>query len=90
MNGHPVIPLEAAVQWQIEGTNFWTAPGDATTILQDFVAWFASNIEPLSECGYDEWYWAETQLVAPSHASYSNHGSATAVDVNAQTPPGCT
>lgn len=26
MNGHPVIPLEAAVQWQVEGTNFWTAP----------------------------------------------------------------
>lgn len=87
MNGHPVIPLESTVQWQVEGTNFWTAPGDATAILQDFVAWFASNIEPLSEGGFDEWSWAEPQLVAPSYIAYSNHGSATAVDVNAQKHP---
>ncbi|CAM3275701.1 D-alanyl-D-alanine carboxypeptidase-like protein [Williamsia muralis] len=87
MNGHPVIPLESTIQWNVEGTNFWTAPGDATTILQDFVSWFSLNIESLNEGGFDEWSWAEPELVGPTYASYSNHGSATAVDVNAQKHP---
>lgn len=84
MNGHPVIAFEQTVQWQVDGTTFWTAPGDATTILQDFVSWFATNIESLHEGGFDEWSWAEPQLVAPSYAALSNHGSGTSVDLNAQ------
>lgn len=81
-NGYPLISQEQTVQWSVGGVNFWTAPGLATERLQAFVAWFDATIEPVAMGAGDDWSWAEPALVPPSNATYSNHGSGTAVDLN--------
>ena len=83
-NGHPLITQEQTVTWEVGGVTFWTAPGDATSLLHDLVVWYDQNIEPVADGNGDDWSWAAPALVPPSNTYYSNHGSGTAVDLNVE------
>lgn len=91
VNGMPIIPLDATDEWTVDGITFWTAPGEATTLLHDFTAWFAATIEPLNtptsaDTG-DDWSWAASKPINGPGTPCSNHGSGAAVDLNAEQHP---
>lgn len=80
---YPLIAQAQTTQWAVNGgVNFWTAPGKPTELLREFVTWFDANVEPITLGNGDDWSWAEPALVPPTNATYSNHSSGTAVDLN--------
>ena len=59
--------------------------GDVATIFTDLVTYFDENIEDVDQ-GKDDWGYAFRSIRGQS-SGYSNHASATAVDINAMQHP---
>lgn len=91
VNGFAVIPQDQTTSWEVDGSTFWTRPGEATADLQSFAQWFSDTIEPVSSQAGDEtddWSWNAAEPIpgSPSGA-ISNHASGTAIDLNATLHP---
>lgn len=79
------------VRTAVEGVKFWSANADAATVLDDFTQRFHDTIEPITlpvkeSPGYDDWSYA-VRPIRGQTTGYSNHGSATARDLNATRHP---
>lgn len=87
-NGYPLIDnVYACEEWFIRDVVFQTAPGEPTQLLKQFAEWFDTAIEPVT-LGYDDDYsWRPGELIPPSGVVYSNHGSGTSIDLNAERHP---
>lgn len=91
-NGWPVYDTTAPfVRFTVEGRGFWAASADVATVLKDFITWYHKNIESINlkvkeTPGYDDWSYA-VRPVRGQTTGYSNHGSATAIDINATLHP---
>lgn len=91
VNGMPIKPLEEMSQWEVSGIKFWTAPGEASSLLHEFAQWFHDNIEPInsetkSDTG-DDWSWSEAEPIGDPDSPCSNHGAGAAIDLNAERHP---
>ena len=89
VNGEKIKPLSDTEKWSVNGVNFWTQKGEATWLLRDFVQWFDANIEPINNTGTkaDDWSWAPAEELRKGSGACSNHGSGTAIDLNATKHP---
>jgi hypothetical protein len=91
-NGYDVFDnTNNFVRTTVEGVGFWSLDEDIATILDDFTQKFHDQIEhidlPVRETpGYDDWSYA-VRPVRGQTTGYSNHGSATARDLNATRHP---
>jgi len=91
-NGWPVYTTTAPfVRFVVEGRGFWAANADVAVVMKDFISWFHKNIENINltvkeSPGYDDWSYA-VRPVRGQTSGYSNHGSATAIDINATRHP---
>jgi len=65
---------------------FWAANADVAVVLGEFVRRFAKEVEPLKLHPMTCWSYAN-RLVRGSTSVVSNHGSATAIDLNAPDHP---
>lgn len=86
-NGWPAFatPDEGRfVRFTAGGRGWWAANSDVAVVLTEFVNRFDREVEKVVMPGeqYDDWSFAN-RLVRGSTATVSNHGSATAIDVNA-------
>jgi sporulation protein YlmC with PRC-barrel domain len=71
---------------EASGFALWAANDDVAVIFCDIIEWFNENIEPLAQKLLDDWSYAN-RLVRGSTSVVSNHGSATAIDLNAVRHP---
>lgn len=91
-NGWPVYTTtDNFVRTEVAGVKFWSATPDVAVVLDDFTLWYHENIEPITlpvkeAPGYDDWSYAVRPIRGQS-TGYSNHGSATARDLNATRHP---
>lgn len=91
-NGWPVYSTtDNFVRFTVEGRGFWAANADVAVVLKDFIVWYHKNIESINlkvkeTPGYDDWSYA-VRPVKGKTTGYSNHGSATAIDINATLHP---
>lgn len=79
------------VRTEVEGVGFWSANADVALVLDDFTQRFHDTIEPITlpvkeALGRDDWSWA-VRPIRGQTTGYSNHGSATARDLNATRHP---
>lgn len=72
------------VRFTAGGREWWAANDDAAVVAGEYIDRFNTDVEPVVYPGetYDDWSFAD-RLVRGSTATVSNHGSATAWDVNA-------
>lgn len=68
------------------GVGFWAANPDVATVFTEFIEQFVKRIEPILGSPLDDWSYAN-RLVRGSTKVVSNHGSATAIDLNALQHP---
>ena len=93
-NGWPVLESGSSKlhKWVIPGANrhFYMRNGSAGFLLAHFILWYHEKIEPIDGGIWDEWGYA-FRPIRGQESGYSNHASATAVDVDAtQYPLGTT
>lgn len=71
------------VRFQAGGRGWWAANKWAAIVAKEFIDRFNTEVEPVVFPGeeYDDWSFAD-RLVRGSTATVSNHGSATAWDIN--------
>lgn len=79
------------VRTEVEGVGFWSANADVALVLDDFTQRYHDTIEPITlpvkeSPGRDDWSWA-VRPIRGQTTGYSNHGSATARDLNATRHP---
>ena len=85
-NGWPVIPSGTDPRLvKIPKIIGRVRKGDVATIFTDLVTYFDENIEDVDK-GEDEWGYSYRTIRGTS-TEYSNHASATAVDINAMQHP---
>lgn len=72
------------VRFTAGGRGWWAANSDAATVAAEYIDRFNTEVETVvyPDETYDDWSFAD-RLVRGSTATVSNHGSATAWDVNA-------
>jgi hypothetical protein len=68
------------------GFKFWAANADVAVLFTDYIEWYDAEIEPVDGPTLDDWSYAN-RLVRGSTSTVSNHGSATAIDINALKHP---
>lgn len=68
------------------GQKWWAANDDVAVVFTEFVNQFIKRIEPIAGPILDDWSYAN-RLVRGSTSVVSNHGSATAIDLNALQHP---
>jgi len=93
-NGWPVLDESPPRVNVVPGVDLTIRPGDVAWLLVRVARWVHANVEPLNtpvvEGGKllktDDWGWAKRN-VRGSSTTYSNHASATAVDLNATQHP---
>jgi hypothetical protein len=91
-NGWPVYDTTAPyVRFTVEGRGFWAANADVAIVMKDYITWYHKNIESINlkvreSPGYDDWSY-NVRPVRGQTTGYSNHGSATAIDINATLHP---
>jgi hypothetical protein len=68
------------------GFDFWAANSDVATIFSDLIERFDAHVERVEGPVLDDWSYAN-RLVRGSSSVVSNHGSATAIDLNATRHP---
>lgn len=78
-------------RFEAAGVKFWAANSDVAVIAADFINWYDKNIESINlkvkeTPGYDDWSYA-VRPIRGQTSGYSNHGSATAWDLNATRHP---
>jgi hypothetical protein len=90
-NGWPAFrtPVEGKfVRFTAGGRGFWAASPDVAVVLGEYARRFHAEVEPIVSAGdvMDDWSFAD-RLIRGSTAAVSNHGSATAIDINATKHP---
>lgn len=88
-NGWPAkANTDTFTRFQAAGRGWWAANKDVAVIFTDWIEWFDNNIESVTKNDdvLDDWSYAN-RLVRGSTSTVSNHGSATAVDINATKHP---
>jgi hypothetical protein len=88
-NGWRAYPgTETFVRFTAAGRGWWAANRDVATVLGHWIDWYDRVIERVILPGeiYDDWSHA-FRPVRGQVTGYSNHGSATAVDINATRHP---
>lgn len=79
------------VRFTVEGRGFWAANADVATVFKYWIQWFHDHIEDINlhvaeKPGFDDWSW-NVRPIRGKSSGYSNHASATAVDLNATRHP---
>lgn len=87
VNGSLIIDADETETWYVGGREFKTAPGEPTRIFREFTEWFDKNIEPIGYGDIDDWSWNLPESIDTRPEACSNHGSGTAVDLNAYRHP---
>jgi hypothetical protein len=90
-NGWPAFstPQEGRfVRFTVAGRGFWAASPDVAVVAGEFLARFDAEVERVVLPGevLNDWSFAD-RLIRGSSAAVSNHGSATAWDVNSDRHP---
>jgi hypothetical protein len=86
-NGWKAVPdTSTLVRFKAAGGGFWAANEDVATIGQYLIERFNRDVEPIAGRVLDDWSYAN-RLVRGSTDTVSNHGSATAWDLNALQHP---
>ncbi len=73
---------EKLTRFTAAGFSFWAANADVGIVFAELISRFNSDVEPIAGPVPDDWSWAD-RLVRGSSTEVSNHGSATAIDLNA-------
>lgn len=68
------------------GQKWWAANDDVAVVFAEYLRRFDAEVEEITQKTLDDWSYAN-RLVRGSHTVVSNHGSATAIDVNALKHP---
>lgn len=68
------------------GHGWWAANDDVAVVFTEFIERFVREVEPIEGPVRDDWSYAN-RLVRGSTKTISNHGSATAIDLNALKHP---
>lgn len=68
------------------GQGWWAANADVAVVFTEFVERFDKEVEEITQSKLDDWSYAN-RLVRGSSSVVSNHGSATAIDINALKHP---
>jgi N-methylhydantoinase B/oxoprolinase/acetone carboxylase alpha subunit len=68
------------------GQGWWAANDDVATVFAEFINRFDTEVEEITQNTLDDWSYAN-RLVRGSTSTVSNHGSATAIDLNALKHP---
>lgn len=86
-NGWPAYPdTSNYVRGSSHGFAFWAANEDVEIIFDEIISFFDTEIEEITQKILDDWSYAN-RLVRGSATVVSNHGSATAIDLNATQHP---
>lgn len=91
-NGYPVLlSADECAKWSIpvrrgEARHVFLRKGHVGYVLACFILWFHRSIERVNKGQWDEWGWAYRPIRGETDV-YSNHASATAVDINAVQHP---
>ena len=89
-NGWPASADRNLIQirnYQVPGSNrYFSCTAAVAPILINFAAEFHKLIEPIDVGTYDDWGYA-TPVVIPGSTTVSNHGSGTAIDIDATLHP---
>jgi hypothetical protein len=65
---------------------WWAANPDVAVVFREFIERFDAEVEEVTQSTLDDWSYAN-RLVRGSSSVVSNHGSATAIDINALKHP---
>lgn len=92
-NGYPVLPprvggsLPTLRRWEVPGVDLTLTVRDGSVgfLLVHWALWFHEAIEPLDRPPADDWGYSRRRIRGGSE--WSNHASATAVDLNAVLHP---
>ena len=68
------------------GQGWWAANADVAVVFKEFIERFDKEVEEVTQAKLDDWSYAN-RLVRGSSSVVSNHGSATAIDLNALKHP---
>ena len=68
------------------GQGWWAANADVAVVFAEFIDRFDREVEEVTQNTLDDWSYAN-RLVRGSTSTVSNHGSATAIDLNALKHP---
>lgn len=85
-NGWQILAREDLHWFTAAGQRFAAANTDVAVVAQHFITRFHVDIEPISGPVTDDWSYAD-RMVRGSTVTRSNHGSATAWDLNALKHP---
>ncbi|HST86294.1 MAG TPA: hypothetical protein VLL08_31440 [Kineosporiaceae bacterium] len=86
-NGWPAYATtEHFTRFTAGGAGWWAANDDVAVVFAEFIRQFVKRIESLKGPILDDWSWAN-RLVRGSTSVVSNHGSATAIDLNSLKHP---
>jgi hypothetical protein len=82
-NGWPAYPdTRRYTRFTAAGQGWWAANADVAVVFTEFIERFAREVESITGPVLDDWSYAN-RLVRGSATVVSNHGSATAIDINA-------
>src|SRR5215213_5395312 len=86
-NGWPAYATtEHFTRFTAAGTGWWAANADLAVVFTEFIERFNAEVERIEGPVLDDWSYAN-RLVRGSATVVSNHGSATAIDLNALKHP---
>ena len=73
-------------RFQACGEGWWAANDDVAVVFTEFIERFNAEVEPVYQRLLDDWSYAN-RLIRGSSTVVSNHGSGTAIDINATKHP---
>jgi len=76
-----IIPVEKG-----NPRHFYVRDGSVSLHLGSFALWWHEKLEPINQGTWDDWGWA-VRPVRGQTSGYSNHASATAIDIDATEHP---
>lgn len=86
-NGWPAYSTtEHFTRFTAAEQKWWGANDDVAVVFTEFIVRFVAEVEPIEGKVLDDWSYAN-RLVRGSSTTVSNHGSATAIDLNALKHP---
>ena len=86
-NGWPAYAnTDRYTRFTAAGQGWWAANADVAVVFAEFINRFDREVEEVTQNVLDDWSYAN-RLVRGSATVVSNHGSATAIDINALQHP---
>src|ERR1044071_9753268 len=82
-NGWPAYATTSRyTRFTAAGQGWWAANADVAVVFKEFIDRFDKEVEEITQNTLDDWSYAN-RLIRGSRSVVSNHGSATAIDINA-------